>query len=154
VVDVILTSAANLKEVDATDFTSVQMLFRYLEISSFYNSMDGFLRAKFAYSKANFRHLIAPSGSIGASILPMHFDNKHVTQAWDLGFKDAVAAANSTTSLDDMIHYHALKKSGSPKISKHTLGSFKEAKADGQFDKYDIFSDPFMRKYTIKAATK
>merc|ERR1711907_27721 len=112
--------------------------------------MDGFLRAKFAYSKAHFRHLIAPTGSIGASILPMHFDEKHVTSAWKLGFDDAVAAVhNSTASLDDMIHYHALKKSGSAKLHKHTLGSFKKAKAEGPFDKYDIFSDPFMKKYTI-----
>lgn len=49
VIDVIMTSSANLKDVDASDFKSLQMLLRYSEISSFYNSMDGFLRAKFAY---------------------------------------------------------------------------------------------------------
>jgi hypothetical protein len=150
-----MTSASNLKDVDATNFTSIQMLFRYLEISSFYNSMDGFLRAKFAYSKANFRHLIAPTGSIGASILPMHFDESHVESAWALGFKDAVAAVNnSTTNIDDMIHYHALKKSGAGSLRKHTLGSFKEAKKNGEFGEYDIYSDPFMAKYTVKASKK
>lgn len=148
-----MTSASNLKDVDATDFTSLQMLFRYLEISSFYNSMDGFLRAKFAYSKANFRHLIAPTGSVGASIFPMHFDEKHVQSTWDLGFKDGVnAAKNPSASLDDMIHYHALKKSGSAAVRKHSYGSFKDAKANGEFETYDIFSDPFMAKYTVKAA--
>jgi predicted acylesterase/phospholipase RssA len=49
IVDVVMTSAANLKEVQAEDYKSISMLFRYLEISSFYNSMDGLLRAKFAY---------------------------------------------------------------------------------------------------------
>ena len=49
VVDVVMTSSANLKEVQAEDYKSIGMLFRYLEISSFYNSMDGLLRAKFAY---------------------------------------------------------------------------------------------------------
>ena len=148
-----MTSASNLKDVDATDFTSIQMLFRYLEISSFYNSMDGFLRAKFAYNKANFRYLIAPTGSMGASIFPMHFDEDHVNKAWNLGFSDAQkAVANSTASLDDMIHYHALKKSGNGVLRKHTLGSFKEAKKNGEFGQYDIYSDPFMAKYTVKAA--
>jgi hypothetical protein len=68
IVDVILTSAANLKQVTADDYKSVQMLFRYLEISSFYNSMDGLLRAKFAYQNVNFRYVIAPSGNIPSSI--------------------------------------------------------------------------------------
>lgn len=71
VVDVILTSAANLKEVDAKDYTSINMLFRYLEISSFYNSMDGLLRAKFAYDGVNFRYVIAPSGAVPSSLYPL-----------------------------------------------------------------------------------
>lgn len=45
IVDVVLTSSANLKQVEAEDYKSISMLFRYLEISSFYNSMDGLLRA-------------------------------------------------------------------------------------------------------------
>lgn len=49
VIDTILTSSANLAEVDAEDYKSIQMLFRYLEISNYYNAMDGLLRAQFAY---------------------------------------------------------------------------------------------------------
>lgn len=71
IVDVVLTSAANLKEVQAEDYKSIQMLFRYLEISSFYNSMDGLLRAKFAYQNVNFRYVIAPSASIPSSLQPL-----------------------------------------------------------------------------------
>jgi len=47
------------------------MLFRYLEISSFYNSMDGLLRAKFAYEGVNFRYVISPSEGIPSSIYPL-----------------------------------------------------------------------------------
>ena len=47
------------------------MLFRYLEISSFYNSMDGLLRAKFAYEGVNFRCVITPSGNIPSSLYPL-----------------------------------------------------------------------------------
>ena len=60
IVDVILTSSANLKQVQAEDYKSIGMLFRYLEISTFYNSMDGLLRAKFAYD-CDFRYVISPS---------------------------------------------------------------------------------------------
>ena len=71
VVDVVMTSSANLKEVNAENYKSVQMLFRYLEISSFYNSMDGILRAKFAYQGVDFRYAIAPTAAIPSSLTPM-----------------------------------------------------------------------------------
>ena len=77
VVDVIMTSSANLKDVQAEDYKSIGMLFRYLEISSFYNSMDGLLRAKFAYSGVDFRWVISPSGSIPSSIYPLVSTKNH-----------------------------------------------------------------------------
>lgn len=75
-VDVIMTSSANLKQVQAEDYKSIGMLFRYLEISSFYNSMDGLLRAKFAYQHANFRYVITPTGSIPSSLYPLNLSEK------------------------------------------------------------------------------
>jgi hypothetical protein len=80
IVDVILTSSANLKEIDASSFKSVSMLFRYLEISSFYNSMDGLLRAKFAFPQINFRYVVSPTQSFPAASHPMVrfiYFNKH-----------------------------------------------------------------------------
>lgn len=71
IVDAVLTSSANLKKVEAEDYKSIPMLFRYLEISSFYNSMDGLLRAKFAYKNVNFRYVVAPTESIPSSMHPM-----------------------------------------------------------------------------------
>lgn len=71
VVDVFLTSSANLKTVDAHDYKSVSMLFRYLEINSFYSSMDGILRAKFAYPQAKFRYAISPTKTLPTSMYPL-----------------------------------------------------------------------------------
>ena len=51
VIDVLLTSSAKLREVDAHNFTSLQMLRRYMEITSYYYAMDGLLRAKFAFPR-------------------------------------------------------------------------------------------------------
>lgn len=76
IVDAIMTSAANLKNVTAEDYKSIGMLFRYLEISSFYNSMDGLLRAKFAYDGVDFRYIISPTGSIPSSMFPLNMDQK------------------------------------------------------------------------------
>lgn len=76
VVDAILTSSANLAGVDAANYKSMQMLFRFLEISSFYNSMDGLLRAQFAYKGVNFRCVITPTGNIPSSVKPLNLDEK------------------------------------------------------------------------------
>ena len=45
VVDVVLTSEKTLKTVDASNYKSIQMLWRYLEVSRFYSNTDGLLRA-------------------------------------------------------------------------------------------------------------
>jgi predicted acylesterase/phospholipase RssA len=152
IVDVILTSSANLKDVQAEDYKSISMLFRYLEISSFYNSMDGLLRAKFAYDGVDFRYIVSPSGSIPSSRNPMKMDEKQVKDSFAMGIMDAQNVINNAgegiSSLDNMIHYHALKKTGHPSIMNHTFGSFNEAKNNGEFSEYDIMEDPYMRKYT------
>jgi predicted acylesterase/phospholipase RssA len=71
VIDVVLTSSAELKQVEAEDYKSIGMLFRYLEISSYYSSMDGLLRAKFSYPKANFRYAISPTATLPSSKYPL-----------------------------------------------------------------------------------
>jgi len=154
IVDVVLTSSANLKNVSAEDYKSISMLFRYLEISSFYNSMDGLLRAKFAYDGVNFRYVISPSASIPSSLYPLNLSEKQINEAFDLGVKDALAEidkheSGKMTNLDHLIHYHALKKSGDQSINGHTFGSFTEAKENGEFGDYNIHEDPFMKKYTF-----
>jgi hypothetical protein len=45
VLDVLLTSRKSLKKVDASKYNSVDMLWRYLEVSRYYSNMDGLLRA-------------------------------------------------------------------------------------------------------------
>lgn len=73
---------------------------------------------------------------------------KDMEAAFAAGAKDAEDAINGKTTIDDLIHYHALKKQGDQGIKKHTYGSFIEAKRNGEFGEYDIMQDRFMRKYT------
>lgn len=40
-----MTAQKTLKQVDASDYNSISMLWRYLAVSRYYSSMDGLLRA-------------------------------------------------------------------------------------------------------------
>ena len=68
--------------------------------------------------------------------------------AFAAGVKDAQDAISGKTTIDDLIHYHALKKTGNQAIRGHTYGSFIDAKKNGEIADYDIMQDPYMRKYT------
>lgn len=46
-----MTSTVTLAQIDPEKLYSIGMLMRYLEVSSFYDSMDAILRAKFAFPK-------------------------------------------------------------------------------------------------------
>lgn len=88
------------------------MLFRYFEISSYYNAMDGLLRARFAYPNVTFRFVISPTRSIPSSVYPFNMDPKQIEEVFEMGKMDAqnVIMNRNISSLDSMIHYHALKK--------------------------------------------
>ena len=75
VVDVVMTSAKTLKTVDASEYKSIHMLWRYLEVSRYYSSMDGLLRAQFAYPNITFRNIVSPSADLPSSLYPLvsHF---------------------------------------------------------------------------------
>ena len=75
-------------------------------------------------------------------------NQKDMQAAFAAGEKDAQDAIDGKTSIDDLIHYHALKKQGNQAIKKHSYGTFIEAKRNGEFEEYDIMQDRFMRKYT------
>ena len=71
VVDVLMTSARTLKTVDASDYKSIHMLWRYLEVSRYYSSMDGLLRAQFAYPNITFRNIVSPTADLPSSLYPL-----------------------------------------------------------------------------------
>lgn len=76
VVDVIMTSSDKLKEVEAESYHSMSMLFRFRAISSFYGSMDGLVRAQFAYPDVTFRYVVQPTQSIPSSMWPYNAGTK------------------------------------------------------------------------------
>jgi hypothetical protein len=61
VVDVIMTTHKDVGSVDTHNFTSFEMLNRFLHIARYYGAMDGITRASFAYPEVNFRYVVSPS---------------------------------------------------------------------------------------------
>ena len=47
IIDVLLSTPVDLQRVDASDYRSYMMLYRYLQISYYYSAMNGLQRAKF-----------------------------------------------------------------------------------------------------------
>jgi hypothetical protein len=147
VVDVLLTSAKSLKVVDASDYHSIQMLWRYLEVSRFYSNMDGLLRAQFAYPDVDFRHVVAPSADMPSSFYPLNLEQSEVDQIWDLGVSDGTAAVQSATNTADLSQYFMLKK----KMDKRLRGgvsfdAFMAMKTEGAFDNdKNLFQDKQMQ---------
>lgn len=149
VVDVIMTSSADLKEVSAESYNSIEMLFRYLEVASYYSSMDGILRAQFAYPDVDFRYAIAPSASLDSSLHPMSLDQDQMDQMYNLGVSDAKTAVTSTSAtrhdFKTLSNYFGLKKSNDARLNGLKYEDFL-ANENGVFSEYNAIEDAKLQK--------
>jgi predicted acylesterase/phospholipase RssA len=107
VIDVVLNSAATIKEKDTSKYTSIPMLIRYLEIRLYYDTMDLFERAKLAFGAVNFRYAVAPTQKLEPGKLPFSFNSKQIARMMAVGLADAKDAINigEGVSVEDLIEY-------------------------------------------------
>ena len=63
VLDVIVDSAPEIGEVDASRYNSIQMVWRSMEVVNYYGARDGILKAQKAYPKVQFRNIVGPNQS-------------------------------------------------------------------------------------------
>lgn len=146
VVDVLMTSAKTLKTVDASDYKSIHMLWRYLEVSRYYSSMDGLLRAQFAYPNITFRNIVAPSADLPSSLYPLNLSLDDVNTMIALGEADGKAsAAAGPQNISDTFHYFSLKKTGDSSVNGVTYDQFVEMKSNGAFADYNVLEDTQMQ---------
>lgn len=61
VMDVIVDSAPELGEIDASHYNSIQMIWRSLEVTNYYSARDGVLKAQKAFPEVHFRNIVGPS---------------------------------------------------------------------------------------------
>jgi len=111
VLDVILNTAATIKEKETKDYTSIPMLIRYLEIRLFYNTMDLLERAKDGFRTVNFRYTIAPTSKLDSGLLPFNFSKKQIQNNLQKGREDAQRAIDQGDNVmtDLLIKYTDLK---------------------------------------------
>lgn len=128
VVDVIMTTADSLEKVDASKYTSLEMLYRFAEISEYYGSLDGLLRAKFAYKNVNFRNIISPSKGLAWTFTPLALTEKQVTNMIAQGEADAKAQIVTPKSSDDLAHYYSLVRSRDSAVQGKNFQQFLEEK--------------------------
>lgn len=146
VVDVAMTSAKTLKVVDASDYKSIHMLWRYLEVSRYYSSMDGLLRAQFAYPDVTFRNIVAPTADLPSSLYPLNLKEADITTMLTLGESDAKASvAAGPQSIANTFHYFSLKKSQDQRVNGVKFDQFVEMVENGVFESYNLLEDDNMK---------
>ena len=146
VVDVVMTSEKTLKTVDASNYKSIQMLWRYLEVSRYYSNMDGLLRAQFAYPNVCFRNIMAPSAEMPSSFYPLNLDQSEVDQIWDLGVTDGSTATTACNSNGDLSQYYSLKKKNDSRVRGGvSFESFQQMKSAGAFEDFNMLEDKQMK---------
>lgn len=148
VVDVALTSSRTLKHVDASNYSSFDMLWRYLHVARYYNVMDGLLRAQFAYPTINWRHVISPSTELPDTRMPLNWTQPDVDAAIQKGYDDAKNAVNNPQNTKDTFSFFALKKKRDPRVYETSFEKFLELQSLGHFD--DSTSDKELQEMFLQ----
>ena len=113
-VDVIKCSGATFRVDDSSEYKTIKMGLRYLEIRNFYSGMDIVIRALASFKDVNFRYIIAPTTKLETGIVPFNFDPVEIEHNIQSGIRDAKAAISlgSGKSFDMLIDYTQKKLDG------------------------------------------
>lgn len=64
IIDVVMVTNQTLAWKDTSNWNSIEMLGRYLEVDRYYSTFDNLLRSQFAYPDVNFRYIVGPSSKL------------------------------------------------------------------------------------------
>ena len=96
---------------NATGYKSIGMLYRYLEIASYYRTMDGLERARFSHPRVNYRHVIAPTVTLPSTWYPLSLNSSDINTIINQGYEDTSdALTKGRTNIEDHIEFYKLKK--------------------------------------------
>jgi hypothetical protein len=118
IIDVLLSSPQDFNRVDASDYRSYMMLYRYLQVASYYSSMNGLQRAKFTHPNVNYRFVVAPTETLPSAYIPMSLNATDVNTIYNQGVIDGQNAIKKGISIDEHLEYFRMKKSGQPRLFK------------------------------------
>lgn len=112
VVDIILCGGDEFDKVDAKGFTSTKVLIRYLQIASYYSSMNTIERVLFAYKDVQFRHMVRVLDSLPNGLIPLNFDPAQIELMITRGKEDAEKQLNMGEGVNfkySLEHYRLMK---------------------------------------------
>ena len=124
VIDVIASTGSNLQRVNASEFRSLAMGYRYLEISSYYTSMNGLERAKFSHPNVTYRYVVLPSTPLPTNYFPLSMNQTQVQEIYDRGVQDGQNAR--VGMIDDHLAAYRMKRAdksaakASPQVEAET----------------------------------
>ena len=75
VIDVIIAQGSNLERVNAADYKTLGMLYRYIEVFSFYGAMNGLERARFTHPDVQYRYVISPATPLPSNYYPLSLNS-------------------------------------------------------------------------------
>lgn len=111
VVDVILCSAATLTDKDVSQYKTIPMVLRFLEIESYYDTMELLERAVADFSDVTFRYVVVPTQKLEPSLVPMVFNHDQIEKMIEIGRNDAkqVMEFGEGESTKYILEYHQKK---------------------------------------------
>eukprot|EP00344_Euplotes_crassus_P005309 CAMPEP_0197004298 /NCGR_PEP_ID=MMETSP1380-20130617/21202_1 /TAXON_ID=5936 /ORGANISM="Euplotes crassus, Strain CT5" /LENGTH=349 /DNA_ID=CAMNT_0042423043 /DNA_START=24 /DNA_END=1073 /DNA_ORIENTATION=+ len=110
-VDVIMNSGAVLNKMNVSDYKTLPMVMRYLEIERYYDTMELLERALQDFEGVNFRYLVVPSKKVEPTIIPMDFSHKEIQKMIKEGREDAkkVLSEEHGANYRKVLEFHQLK---------------------------------------------
>ena len=150
-VDVLMTSGSDLDKVDASGYTSLSMLYRFIHIHFYYSAMNGLLRAKFAYPDVNFRYVVTPSKGLQWNLTPFSYDKADIDAAFQQGVTDAKTAVTQGAGVhfEDLVQYFGLKKKADKRVEDMSFDDYLSAR-EAMFEGYKVAEDKEVAKYFLQ----
>jgi len=144
VVDVVMTTKDYIEKVDASEYTSLSVLYRFMEISEYYGSLDGLLRAKFAYKNVNFRSIVMPSKPLTWNFTPLSLTEAQVNEFIAQGKQDAEDALKNPLPVEDLFEFFALVRTRDESVKGMKFEEYLQQKE--QMPKADLAKLKFLQQ--------
>ena len=114
VIDVIMCTGATVSDKNISNYRTLPMVLRYLEIERYFDSMELLERALYDFTGVNFRYLVAPTEKIEPGLIPMDFDHKQIMKMIEIGRSDAKKAMKlgHGKNFKNVLAFHDKKMNG------------------------------------------
>jgi hypothetical protein len=92
-IDVVLGAGKTINKIDASNYKSLQVLMRYLQINSYNSVMQAINNAQHYYKGINIRSVVYPSQNLPGALFPYDYTPAQLQQQIALGIQDGKKVA-------------------------------------------------------------